>query len=125
MKTQYAVFEKVPAHGSKPNGVILCSYNTKEEAQSAREKYGYNTDNYYVGEYNWKFSLTTDRYYQLADYILNHYDKTSDKDKLCLAKKLKDIYNSGLDTAISLVEHAGGDKEDMSILTCGLENSKI
>jgi hypothetical protein len=55
---QYAVFEKVPAHGSKPNGVILCSYNTKEEAQSAGEKYGYNTDNYYVGEYNWKLDMT-------------------------------------------------------------------
>jgi hypothetical protein len=37
---QYAVFEKVPAHGSKPNGVILGSYNTKEEAQSARENMG-------------------------------------------------------------------------------------
>jgi len=49
---QYAVFEKVPAHGSKPNGVILGSYNTKEEAQSAGEKYGYNTENYYVDVYD-------------------------------------------------------------------------
>jgi hypothetical protein len=56
---QYAVFEKVPAHGSKSNGVILGSYNTKEEAQSAGEKYGYNTDNYYVGEYNWKLDMKT------------------------------------------------------------------
>ena len=125
MKTQYAVFEKVPAHGSKPNGVILCSYNTKEEAQSAGEKYGYNTDNYYVGEYNWKLDMTTDRYYQLADYILNHYDKTSDKDKLCLAKKLKGIYNSGLDTAVSIVNESCGDKETVSTLTSGLENSRI
>lgn len=67
----------------------------------------------------------TDKYYQLADYMLNHYDKTSHNDKLVLAKKLKDIYNSGLDTAISLVEEACGDKETMSTLTCGLENSKM
>ena len=51
-KTQYAVFEKNPAHTGKSNSVILGSYNTKEEAQNDREKYGYNTDNYYVGEYD-------------------------------------------------------------------------
>lgn len=67
----------------------------------------------------------SDKYYQLADYILNHYDKTSHKDKLCLAKKLQDIYNNGLDTAIILVEESCGNEEDISTLTCGLENSKI
>ena len=72
MKTQYAVFEKVPAHGSKPNGVILCSYNTKEEAQSAGEKYGYNTDNYYVGEYNWKLAMT-----QIPESIAKHRDENN------------------------------------------------
>ena len=69
--------------------------------------------------------MNPDRYYQLADYILNHYDKTSHKDKLCLAKKLKGIYNSGLDTAVSLVNESCGDKETVSTLTSGLENSRI
>ena len=45
---KWAVFEKVPAHGSTENSVILSPYNSKEEAESAREKYGYGTDNYYV-----------------------------------------------------------------------------
>jgi len=30
------------------NGVILAPYNTKEEAEQARVKYGYGDDNYYV-----------------------------------------------------------------------------
>lgn len=47
-REQYAVYEKVPAHGGQINGVILAPYNTEQEAQVAREKYGYNTDNYYV-----------------------------------------------------------------------------
>jgi hypothetical protein len=45
---QYAVYEKVPAHGGEVDGVILGNYRTKEEAQEDREKYGYNTDNYYI-----------------------------------------------------------------------------
>jgi hypothetical protein len=49
---KYAVFEKIPAHTGKPDSVILAPYNTKEEAQNDREKYGYNTDNYYVDVYN-------------------------------------------------------------------------
>ena len=52
IKTQYAVFEKVPTHSNKPDSVILGPYNTKEEAQGDRVKYGYNTDNYYVDAYN-------------------------------------------------------------------------
>lgn len=52
IKTQYAVFEKVPAHTNKPDSVILAPYNTKEEAQFDRVKYGYDTDNYYVDVYD-------------------------------------------------------------------------
>lgn len=47
-REQWAVYEKEPAHGSEVNGVILGNYNTKEEAQESREKYGYNSENYYV-----------------------------------------------------------------------------
>jgi len=45
---EYAVYERIPAHGSKVNGIILAPYKSKEDAQQAREKYGYNTDNYYI-----------------------------------------------------------------------------
>ena len=47
-KEHFAVYEKTPAHGNIKNGVILAPYNTKEEAESARIKYGYSSDNYYV-----------------------------------------------------------------------------
>ena len=47
-KEQYAVYEKVPAHGNKVNGIILTPFNSKEEAEEARQKYGYGTDNYYI-----------------------------------------------------------------------------
>lgn len=47
-KEYYAVYEKVPAHGREANGIILAPYNSIEDAQAGREKYGYNTDNYYV-----------------------------------------------------------------------------
>lgn len=47
-KEQYAVYEKEPAHGSEVNGVILAPFDTKEDAEQAKTKYGYNTDNYYV-----------------------------------------------------------------------------
>lgn len=67
----------------------------------------------------------TDYYYQLANYILNHYDKTSHNDKLALAKQLTDIYNSGIDTAIRLTSDSCGDKETIETLVCGLESSKI
>ena len=66
----------------------------------------------------------TDRYYQEADYILNHYAKTSHMDKICLAKKLNGIYNSGLNTAITIVNEVVDDKEMMEVLVCALENSK-
>lgn len=47
-KEQFAVYEKEPAHGKEKDGVILAPYNTKEEAEQARVKYGYGDDNYYV-----------------------------------------------------------------------------
>jgi hypothetical protein len=47
-KEQYAVYEKEPAHGKDKDGVILAPYNTKEDAEQARVKYGYSSDNYYV-----------------------------------------------------------------------------
>jgi len=48
LKEQYAVFEKVPAHGREVNGIILGPFNTKEEALEKGKKYGYYGDNYYV-----------------------------------------------------------------------------
>lgn len=53
MKTkneQFAVYEKKPAKGKEENGIILAPFNTKEEAEQAMIKYGYNIDNYYVDE---------------------------------------------------------------------------
>jgi hypothetical protein len=47
-KEYYAVYEKEPRHQNEKNGVILAHYNTKEEAEKARVKYGYGNDNYYV-----------------------------------------------------------------------------
>lgn len=38
-KEQYAVYEKVPAHGKDVNGIILAPFNSKEEAEEARQKY--------------------------------------------------------------------------------------
>jgi iron-sulfur cluster repair protein YtfE (RIC family) len=43
-------------------------------------------------------------YYELADYILNHYDKNSLPDKLNLAEKLKQIHNSALDETTKIIE---------------------
>lgn len=47
-KEYYAVYEKEPRHQNEKNGVILAPYNTEEEAEQARVKYGYGGDNYYV-----------------------------------------------------------------------------
>jgi hypothetical protein len=47
-KEQFAVYEKEPAHGKDKNGIILAPFDTKEEAEEAMRKYGYDTDNYYV-----------------------------------------------------------------------------
>jgi hypothetical protein len=48
MKEQYVVYEKVPAHGSEVNGIILGPFKTQELARLSAEKYGYTSDNYYV-----------------------------------------------------------------------------
>lgn len=48
MKEQYAVYEKVPAHGSEENGAILGPYDSKEDAEKAAIKYGYTSSNYYI-----------------------------------------------------------------------------
>jgi hypothetical protein len=45
---RFAVYEKEPRHGKDKDGVILEPFNTKEEAEQARVKYGYGDDNYYV-----------------------------------------------------------------------------
>ena len=47
-KEQFANNEREPAHGKDINGVILAPFNTREEAEKARVKYGYVGDNYYV-----------------------------------------------------------------------------
>jgi len=48
LREQYAVYEKVPAHGSEENGIILGPFNSEEDAQQARKKYGYSSSNYFV-----------------------------------------------------------------------------
>ena len=53
MKEQYAVYEKEPAHGKDKDNIILAPFNTKEEAEQTRLKYGYGSDNYYVDKYVW------------------------------------------------------------------------
>ncbi len=49
---RYGVYEKTPQHQGQINGIILAPYNNKEEAEEDRQRYGYNTDNYYVDELN-------------------------------------------------------------------------
>ena len=39
---------------------------------------------------------TSCNFYQEADYILNHYDRNSHADKLCLAKKIEKLVNDGI-----------------------------
>lgn len=48
IREYFAVYEKIPAHGATPDNIILGNYNTKEEAEIDRKKYGYSSDNYYV-----------------------------------------------------------------------------
>lgn len=50
----YAVYEKVPAHGKDVDGIVLAPFKTKEEAENARKKYGYITENYYVDILNYE-----------------------------------------------------------------------
>ena len=48
INVKFAVYEIEPAHGNKINGVILGPFKTQEDAEQARQKYGYTSDNYYV-----------------------------------------------------------------------------
>lgn len=47
-RVQYAVYEREPRHGKEENNIILAPFDTKEDAEKARAKYGYSDDNYYV-----------------------------------------------------------------------------
>lgn len=51
-RKQFAVFERTSSHGSETHNVILAPFKSKEEALADMVKYGYNTDNYYIDEYN-------------------------------------------------------------------------
>lgn len=51
-KKEFGVFEITPTHGSEPNGLILGPFNTEDEAKENALKYGYYSDNYYVGDLN-------------------------------------------------------------------------
>ena len=64
---KYAVYERNPAHGSTKNGMILGPFNSKEEAQSNGEKYGYTGDNYYVN------SVNNEKYNQIIDEAYKNY----------------------------------------------------
>lgn len=48
MREQFAVYEIIPSHGSVPNGIILGPFNTREEAEDAKIKWGYGSENYYI-----------------------------------------------------------------------------
>lgn len=45
---QYAVYEREPQICKKPHGIVLSPYDTSNEAEDARIKFGYVSDNYYV-----------------------------------------------------------------------------
>ncbi len=49
-RKRYAVYEREPQKQGKKNGIILGEYPTKEEAEAARVKYGFISENYYVDE---------------------------------------------------------------------------
>ena len=66
---KYAVYERNPAHGPTKNGMILGPFNSKEEAQSNGEKYGYTGDNYYVN------SVNNEKMNQIIDEAYKNYEK--------------------------------------------------
>lgn len=47
-RDRYAVFERIPQKGKYHDGVMMGYYKSSEEAEQARIKYGYTSDNYYV-----------------------------------------------------------------------------
>ena len=66
---KYAVYERKPSHGSTKNGMILGPFNSKEEAQSNGEKYGYTGDNYYVN------SVNKEKINQIIDEVYENYTR--------------------------------------------------
>ena len=53
-REQYAVFEREPQKGPTPNGVVMGPYFSKEDAEQAKIKYGFISDNFYVDKYTFK-----------------------------------------------------------------------
>jgi len=51
-KDRYAVFEKEPQKGPIPNGVVMGSYPSREEAEQAKIRWGFISDNFYVDKIN-------------------------------------------------------------------------
>ena len=51
-KDRYAVFEKEPQQGPIPNGVVMGSYLSREEAEKVKIRFGFISDNFYVGKLN-------------------------------------------------------------------------
>jgi hypothetical protein len=45
---QFAVYEREALMNRYDDGIILGNFNSKEEAEEARIKYGFTSDNYYV-----------------------------------------------------------------------------
>ncbi len=54
LEEQYAVFEREPQKGPTPNGIVMGPYFSKEEAEQAKIKWGFISDNFYVDE--WVFN---------------------------------------------------------------------
>lgn len=47
---RFAVYEKTPKHGKYVNGIVLAPFKNEEDAQKMMVKFGYNNENYFVGE---------------------------------------------------------------------------
>ena len=52
----YAVFEREPQKGPTPNGVVMGPYFSEEEAEQAKIKYGFISDNFYVDKCTFKIN---------------------------------------------------------------------
>jgi|LakMenEpi03Aug12_release.lakeMendotaPanAssembly.Ray.scaffolds.fasta_scaffold255667_3 hypothetical protein len=97
-RVQFAVFEKEPAHGSEINGVILGPFNTIEEAEEKQKKYGYTSDNYYVGEDNTEMlqKIRKERPNQVIHQVISFkeneygfYDVKVDMESMFFESKIK------------------------------------
>ena len=87
---KYAVYERNLAHGSTKNGMILGPFNSKEEAQSNGEKYGYTGDNYYVN------SVNKEKMNQIIDEAYGNYSKTP-VDYITFSERNKHFKSDGLE----------------------------